>query len=287
MFKSVFRPTTTLLLLPLCAAIVGCSGPAVSDTAPASDTAETSQTASAEPLNVDDLATVLKTYVDEQGLVDYVGLQGDRQDLDQFNDSLAAVTPEDYAAWSEADQIAFWINAYNSLTLKSIINQSPLKASIKDITGVWRIRKHKIVDGSKTLDNIEHQTLRVDFNEPRIHAALVCAAISCPKLRTEPFVGDRLDEQLDDQSRDFINSSQGLQIKPDEGTVYLSSIFQWFGDDWLKTYGVEDGFAGSASEKAVLNFVSQYVSDEDAAYLKAGDYKVKYLNYDWSLNLQS
>ncbi|MEM8639713.1 MAG: DUF547 domain-containing protein [Cyanobacteria bacterium P01_G01_bin.54] len=284
--KNRTKAITPFLILPILATLVGCSSAAISDSD--ATTAETEQLASAEvALNNADFARVLSTYVDDQGLVDYVALQGDRQALDAYNTALATVTPETYASWSEAEQIAFWVNAYNSLTLKSIIDQEPLKASIKDITGVWRIRKHEILSDAKTLDNIEHQTLRVDFNEPRIHAALVCAALSCPKLRQEPYVGDRLDAQLDDQSRQFINSPQGVQIKPEDGIVYLSAIFKWFGEDWVATYGVEDGFAGNENEKAVLNFVSQYVSDEDARYLEAGDYTIQYLEYDWSLNQQS
>ncbi|MGB0561950.1 MAG: DUF547 domain-containing protein [Spirulinaceae cyanobacterium] len=284
----------TLLLLPLLATLVSCSTATVSDASDpnASDsnaaTADTEQASNAAaPLNDEDFATVLTTYVDDQGMVDYEALQGDRQALDAYNAGLAGVTPETYASWSEAEQIAFWVNAYNSLTLKSIIDQDPIKASIKDIVGVWRIRKHEILSDAKTLDNIEHQTLRVDFDEPRIHAALVCAAMSCPKLRQEPFVGDRLDEQLDDQSRQFINSDLGLQIDRDAGVVYLSAIFQWFGEDWIPSYGVEEGFAGNENERAVLNFVSEYVSEEDARYLEAGDYEVQYLDYDWSLNQQS
>lgn len=279
--------TKTLVLLPLLAALVGCSGQAVSESTSSSETTTQTATSGDDVLAAKDFTQVLNTYVNDQGMVDYKALQSDRATLDQFNADLAAITPETYESWSEEDQIAFWVNAYNSLTLKSIIDQDPLKASIKDINGVWRGRKHDIASDAKTLDNIEHQTLRVDFNEPRIHAALVCAAMSCPPLRTEPFVGDRLDEQLDDQSRTFVNSDQGLQIKPEEGTVYLSAIFKWFGEDWIKTYGTEEGFTGNKNEKAVLNFVSQYLDAEQVGYLKAGDYKVRYLPYDWSLNIQS
>lgn len=229
---------------------------------------------------------VLSTYVDDSGRVDYVGLQQSRQPLDTFNDGLAVIDETTYNSWSEADQIAYWVNAYNSLTLKSIVDQTPLKASIKDITGVWRLRKHPIRSEKKTLDNIEHDTLRADFNEPRIHAALVCAAISCPPLRTEVFTGDNLDAQLDDQVVQWLAQTDGLKIDQAAGEVRLSKIFSWFGDDWIPTYGVETGFTGSKAERAVLNFVSNYVSDDDRAYLEAGDYKVSYFDYDWSLNKQ-
>ena len=230
---------------------------------------------------------VLSVYVNNKGLVNYEALQQNREQLDQFNTSLATVDSATYESWSEADQIAFWINAYNSLTLMSIVDETPLKGSIKDILGVWRIRTHPVLNESKTLDNIEHNTLRANFNEPRIHAALVCAALSCPNLRTEPFVGDRLDAQLDEQMRQFLAAPKALKIDREAGVVSLSMIFQWFGDDWTPTYGTNEGFTGSPSERAVLNFVSQYVDDRDRAYLKEGNYQIRYLNYDWALNIQS
>ena len=229
---------------------------------------------------------VLETYVDETGMIDYAALQQDRQALDEVNAAIAIVSDETYNSWTEAEQIAYWVNAYNSITLASIINQEPIKASIKDIPGVWRITKHPVQSDNKTLDNIEHQELRANFNEPRIHAALVCAAISCPPLRTEPFTGESLDAQLDDQVEKFLAKPDGLRIDQAEGKVYLSTIFEWFGEDWIPTYGTDQGFAGSASERAVLNFISNYVSEEEKAYLMAGDYQVSYINYDWSLNSQ-
>ncbi|MBE7383350.1 MAG: DUF547 domain-containing protein [Leptolyngbya sp. SIO1E4] len=229
---------------------------------------------------------VLETYVDETGMIDYAALQQDRQALDEVNAAIAIVSDETYNSWTEAEQIAYWVNAYNSITLASIINQEPIKASIKDIPGVWRITKHPVQSDNKTLDNIEHQELRANFNEPRIHAALVCAAISCPPLRTEPFTGESLDAQLDDQVEKFLAKPDGLRIDQAEGKVYLSTIFEWFGEDWIPTYGTDEGFTGSASERAVLNFISNYVSEEEKAYLMAGDYQVSYINYDWSLNSQ-
>lgn len=232
-------------------------------------------------------AEVLATYVDETGFVDYEGLQQNRQPLDDYNAALAAVTEETYNTWTEAEQIAFWMNAYNSVTLASIINQEPIKDSIKDIIGVWRITKHPVRGEARTLDNIEHQQLRVDFNEPRLHAAIVCAAVSCPPLRAEPFTGENLDEQLEDQVVQFLAKPDGFKIDKAAGVVHLSMIFNWFGEDWIPTYGTDEGFAGNESERAVLNFVSNYVSEEDKAYLQEGNYQVNYIDYDWSLNVQS
>ena len=237
--------------------------------------------------DIDALDQVLKSYVDEQGLVDYLALQSDRQDLDAYNASIALVEDETFEEWSEDQQIAYLINAYNSLTLKSIIDEDPIKGSIKDILGVWKLNRHPLMQQKVTLDNIEHAKLRVDYQEPRIHAALVCAAISCPYLRTEAYRAETLDEQLDDQVKIFLSREEAFKIDRAKGEVSLSSIFSWFGEDWVPQYGTKEGFTGSDNERAVLNFISQYVSPEDQSYLKAGDYKVTYSYYDWSLNRQS
>ena len=117
--------------------------------------------------------------------------------------------------------------------------------------------------------------------------SLVCAAISCPLLRNEPFRGETLDAQLEDQVQTFLAKEDGFWIDQAEGKVYLSTIFQWFGEDWIPSYGVEDGFAGNEAERSVLNFISNYVSAEEKAYLEAGEYDVVYIDYDWSLNDQS
>lgn len=235
----------------------------------------------------DEYAEVLKTYVDKDGFVDYKELQLNRQKLDRFNQSFALVSQETYDSWDEKEQIAFWVNAYNSFTLQSIIDQDPLKGSIKDILGVWKVRRFKIVEDSKTLDNIEHKTLRPNYNEPRVHAIINCASISCPILRNEPYTGEKLEEQLEEQTKHWINSPHGIQIDREDNKVSLSAIFDWFGSDWEKDYAIEEGkFTGNTKQRATLNFISQYVSDEDREYLEAGEYEIRYIDYDWNLNIQ-
>jgi hypothetical protein len=231
-------------------------------------------------------ARVLQAYVNETGLVDYPALQANPQPLQEFVATLGTVAPSQYAAWSKNEKIAFLINAYNALTLAAIIEQKPLKNSIKDIFGVWNFTKHRVMGTEKTLDNIEHNILRKDFQEPRIHAALVCAARSCPPLRREPYVGSQLSTQLDDQVRRWLASGQGLQINRPQRQVKISAIFKWFGEDWQPQYSTTGQFKGSEKERAVLNFISNYVTPPDKDYLARGNYRLQYLNYDWSLNRQ-
>ena len=234
--------------------------------------------------------------VDDRGLVDYGALKADRGGLDAFVESLAAMDKSEYDGWGEKERIAFWINAYNGLTLKAIIDHYPIKpsktlsliypeSSIRQIPGVWKKLTFDVMGEPLTLDHIEHQVLRKEFNEPRIHMALVCAAISCPSLRNEPFTGDRLDGQLDDQTRRFLAAPGKFRIDRDSAAVHLSAIFKWFGDDFVEAYGVEGRFLDhSEKERAVLNFISRYLSEGDAAWLESKGPSIEHLKYDWTLN---
>ncbi|AFY40285.1 protein of unknown function DUF547 [[Leptolyngbya] sp. PCC 7376] len=275
------------LLIPAFIGVNGCFASPSSQTSSPAIAQETPANSTTENADTETFAEVLSTYVDAEGLVDYKTLQKNRQQLDAYNASLQQLDPATYETWSEEAKIALLINAYNSLTLKAIIDESPIKESIRDISGVWRFNRHGILQDEKTLNNIEHDILRVDFNEPRIHAALVCAAVSCPYLRQEPYTAENLDAQLDDQVRIFLSRKEVFEIDREKGEVRISAIFDWFKEDWIASFGTDEGFAGNEGERAVLNFITEYISAEESDYLRAGDYKVKYSNYDWSLNEQS
>ena len=274
------------LSVPLLLAVAGCNAlNRASIGQNVSSPPESSQIASIEKdFSYQDYEEVLQTYVSDRGLVDYSGLQGNREQLDRFVQSMGAVSPQLYQSWNEERQLAFLINAYNAFTLQSIIDQNPLK-SIREIPGVWKWRKFSLAGEQITLNDIEHETIRKEFDEPRIHAALVCAAISCPPLLNEPYTGEKLQQQLEDRSARWIESEHGLQIDRDSNTVYLSAIFDWFGKDWLNQYQTQK-FVGNEKKRASLNFASQYLTPDEARYLQQENYKVRYLDYDWSLNQQ-
>ncbi len=248
------------------------------------------------PFSYDEYETLLAEFVDGQGLVDYRGLKQNRSGLEDFSLSLARVGSETYAGWKEEEQVAFWINAYNALTLKAIVAHYPIESSflaslrfprnsIRQISGVWDELLFSVMNEKVTLDQIEHRILRPRFKEPRIHVALVCAAMGCPPLRDEPFIGGRLEAQLDDQCRRFLADPKKFLIDRDRGRVFLSPILEWYGKDFVPTYAIEEGFSGQDKVKrATLNFAAEYVDAGDRAYLKNGDYEVEYLDYDWSLN---
>jgi hypothetical protein len=243
-------------------------------------------------------ADVLTTYVDDTGMVDYAGLKANRDKLDRFGQAMASLDRKEFDSWTDDQKIAFWINAYNALTLQVIIDHYPIEPSwlgslrfpdnsIRQISGVWDEITFPVMGKEMTLDQIEHDTLRADFDEARIHMALVCAAMGCPPLRNEAYTGPNLDGQLDDQSRRFLRNPKKFRIDQPNAVVYLSSIFSWFGEDFIPEYGIAEPFGDfSRTEAAVLHFVSLYVPKKEKEYVKAGNYSVDYLDYDWSLNEQ-
>ncbi|MHC4703653.1 MAG: DUF547 domain-containing protein, partial [Planctomycetota bacterium] len=147
-----------------------------------------------------DYDSVLKAFVNDKAMVNYAGLKAKRRQLDEFAASMGKLTSEAYENWNDKDKVAFWLNAYNALTLKAIIDNYPIKSSffrsrvypknsIRQIPGVWKKMTFKVMGKDLTLNHIEHEILRKKFDEPRIHMAMVCAAMGCPPLRYEPYRG--------------------------------------------------------------------------------------------------
>jgi len=260
--------------------------------------AETSEKSEAAAFSYDDYAAVLKR-VDENGLVDYRKLKKEPQQLKNFQKALSQLSRERYESWSKDEQLAFWINAYNGLTLAAIVDHYPIqssvlkslafpKNSIRQINGVWKKLTFNVMGRDVTLNHIEHDIVRKEFKRPEIHMALVCAALSCPALRNEPFRAETLESQFENESRRFVSHPLKFKMDRAEKVVYLSKIFKWFGQDFVERFLPESGFAGHDSKRrASLHFVSLHVSDADAGYLQNQTYQVKYLDYDWSLNEQS
>ncbi len=216
---------------------------------------------------------ILKKYVNEQGMVNYKALQGDSLVLNAYLQELSTNLPS--KSWTENDQLAYWINAYNAFTLQRIIRAYPVK-SIKDLGGsktlvntVWDQDFFTLGGNKFSLNDIEHRIIRKQFDDNRIHAALVCAAMSCPRLRREAFTGPRLNEQLDDQSRYFVNNPAKNKLTPPD-KPQVSSIFKFFSQDFKKN--------GSIS---VQDFVNRYADQK----IKP-DATLTYMDYNWALNDQ-
>ncbi len=243
--------------------------------------------------------SVLAEFVNDSR-VDYAALQIRQQALGRYVEQLGEVSADEFEGWSEAEQIAYLINAYNAFMMKMVIDNYPIKArsffsmdrhvypnnSVRQIKGVFDGIRHRAAGEELTLDDIEHGRLRTDYNEPRIHFALVCAAMSCPPLREEAYRGDILDEQLDDQGRAFLNDPRENRLERERGRVHLSKIFDWFGDDFVQ-FAPESGYQGDDKVRGVLAFVSRYLLDRDVEFLMNGDYRVEFESYDWTLNDQA
>ncbi|MEK7684928.1 MAG: DUF547 domain-containing protein [Verrucomicrobiota bacterium] len=217
---------------------------------------------------------LLKQHVSD-GWVDYARLKADPKPRSAYLDQLAAVTEAEFSQWSEKARLAFLINLYNAATLKLIVDHYPVR-SIKDIGGLfsspWKQEAVRLFGRVTTLDAVEHDILRKLYAEPRIHFALVYAAKGCSPLRREAYVASRLDEQLDDQARLFLASQEKNRVVANERTVYLSPIFKWFAGDFEKHSG------------SVLTFIEPYLPEADRRALAGHGLKIRYTDYDWSLN---
>jgi len=212
--------------------------------------------------------------------VNYRDLAKNRQPLDNYLASLSAVEPVQYESWTQEQQLAFLINAYNGFTLQLIIDnidkfESGEADSIRNLGGLfsspWEKSFFTLLSEKRTLDWVEHEKIRVDFDEPRIHAALVCAAVSCPKLRAEAFTGKNLEAQLENQMVTFLSDRDKNGI--DDKGIYLSKIFDWYREDfdglrnYLRTYSgaLSDG-SGNGDN---MNFQSL---------------NIRFVDYNWKLN---
>lgn len=204
------------------------------------------------------------------GKVDYVALKNNPHPLDNYLRGVAKLDPQALNSMPGKEKIAFYINVYNALTLKVITAHYPVK-SIKDIPGVWDKIKFKVAGRELTLNQIEHEILRKEFQEPRIHFALVCASGGCPELAREPFSGESLDGQIEREARKFINDKTKVRLDRSNRTLYISSIFKWFAEDFGD----------------IIKFISKYLPEDDAEFIVETKTKIKYLNYDWSLNEKS
>jgi len=228
------------------------------------------KTYDAKPIDHAQWDKLLKKHVSEKGFVDYAGFKKDAAELKKYLDLVSQNAPAD--SWSKDDQLAYWINAYNAFTVQLILDNYGV-SSIKDIGSKikipfvntpWDVKFINIEGKKMDLNNIEHGVIRKKFAEPRIHFALVCAAKSCPKLRNEAFTGAKLNEQLDDQGRDFLNDNTKNIVTKDKAS--LSKILSWYGGDFTKTQPMNEW----------VNKYSKVKMDKDAS--------ISHLNYNWELN---
>lgn len=217
---------------------------------------------------------VLKARV-RDGLVDYQALKASPGDLDGYLAELAAVNEPVFDKWTAPQRLAFLINLYNAATLRLIADHYPIK-SIKKIGGLfrgpWDQPVVRLFGRTITLDVLEHQILRVQFDEPRLHFAIVCAARGCPPLRAEAYTAGQLEQQLNDQGKVFLRTASKNSVDLPTRTLTLSPIFKWFAADFERGHG------------SVIRFVAPFFPDRIRRELDKSGWRVKYSAYDWSLN---
>ena len=224
------------------------------------DTTEVKNTAPVEVFNHTSLDALLKANVSAAGNVNYEGFRKNRTALRAYITSLGENMPTE--AWTRDDRLAYWMNAYNAMTIDLILRNLPLK-SIKDIDKPWNQRLWKLSEKWYNLDEIEHKILR-KMNDPRIHFGINCASFSCPPLLNEAFTSDKVDAQLDFLAKQFVNDTQRNTISA--SSIKVSKIFTWFAKDFKK-----DG--------SLIDFLNKYSNTPIN-----GNAKKSYRDYDWSLN---
>ncbi len=227
----------------------------------------------------DPWARVLAGYVDEEGLVDYTGLGG--EGYDDLKTFIRTVGITDSSGFSETEQLAFWINAYNAITVYQVVQRYPIE-SVREVgillglVGGFFKQEYRVANRERTLDNIEHDILRPTYNDPRIHWTLVCAAFGCPRLLRRPYVATDLDPMLTELSFEFMASPRALYIDDDNVILWVSSYFDWYGGDF-------EAKAGS-----IIDYILGHAPTDKAAWIREhrDTMRVQFIDYDWTLNDQ-
>ncbi|NIP26390.1 MAG: DUF547 domain-containing protein [Phycisphaerae bacterium] len=251
----------------------------------------------------DKFAGILSEFVDDKGMVDYRRLKLKRGKLKRLLGEFTKLDRKEYNSWSKEDKIAFWINAYNMRMLHIIIDNYPIESyRIFHLLPGWEpdsilhlnkriggIKKQKfyIMDEVFTLPQVEELFLRKGFDEPRAFFALFYATLSSPPLRNEPYSGDKLYKQLEDQAGKFISSPLGFRIDRKKRRVYLSVILKptWFGSGFISKYGTNKKFKDEEPAiRAVLGFITNYISEQDKRFLEVDNYSIEYMKPSWRLN---
>ena len=233
-------------------------------------------------------AEVLANHVQWQegghnSLVDYTALQATPEDLQRYLEALSGVAAAEFERWPRDEQLAFLINAYNAFTLKLIIDHYPVD-SIRDIGSFWQSpwkrRFFTLLGEEMHLDQIEHEIIREPgrYDEPRIHFAVNCASIGCPALRPEPFTAVELEAQLEDSTKRFLGDTSRNRYR--DGSLEVSSIFKWYREDF------ERGWRGADTLASFLALYADALGLDGGAreQLASGRLKIRFLDYDWSLN---
>lgn len=209
----------------------------------------------------------------QNGLVDYAGLKSDPQPLDRYLAMLRYVEPGQLSA---QEQMAFWINAYNACVFKGVLDHYPIR-SVKDVQGFFDKLTYPIGGETLTLNQIESKGRAL--GDWRVHFAVVCASTSCPTLRAETYLPERLDAQLSEQAQQFLrNPEHGMRVDETKRVLWVSKIFKWYAKDFVRK--------GPLTSESLLLVLRRHA---DPALLRQAEQRplaLNFLEYDWTLNDQ-
>lgn len=265
--RSHFRSVLFAVALAACSQSVSVQSEAV----------ETKSEEGVEAFSHDTFDEVLRTYVNDEGYVDYPGLKKNRVGLDAYVGQLAAASPKSNPELfpTEDHALAYWINAYNALIMRAVIDAYPVDSvtGIMVAHGVFNRLKFPVGGKDMTLDDIEKGTLLVEWDVPEVHWAITCASMGCPKIDPAAWTADGIHDRLHREGETYLNSPSGLQIDTASGTVRITKYFKWYGDD----------FGGDA-----LAYIRPFLTEEHRAQLEGiADPEIEFMDYDWRLNDQA
>lgn len=223
----------------------------------------------------------------KEGLVDYEGMAED-SDFQDYLQWLGQARPSDFE--SRAARMAFWVNAYNAHAIKGVLVHSGLLRpettpqegkprppglieSVQNVKDFFDEKTHRVAGKDYSLNQIEKDILLPRFRDARLHFVLVCAAMGCPALPSEAFTAENIEKRMQETGRQFLNNPAKNRLKKSERTLYLSQIFNWY----LKDF--EQG-------RPLLDYVKPYLSEEERKFIEDNEIRVRFLEYDWSLNKQ-
>ncbi|MFM9968471.1 MAG: DUF547 domain-containing protein [Burkholderiales bacterium] len=230
---------------------------------------------------------------DKASRLSYAGMAADRAALKAYLDALSAVSEGEFKAWTKPRQMAFLLNAYNAYTVEKILTRYPNLKSIRDFGTVfgnpWKDKFFRLFGRDAWLDHLEHDLLRAKgvYDEPRIHFAANCASLGCPMLREEAYVGERLEAQLEEQTRRFLSDRSRNRFNPKTSRLEVSRIFDWYKEDWTSGYrGISVDVAPIVSREQYFARYAALLADApaDRNIIFQGKAALEFLDYDWALN---
>lgn len=238
---------------------------------------------------------VLRRVVDENGRVDYMALVGDTRDLDRYYRLLATYSPDSHPQMfpTPRDRLAYWINAYNAATIKTVLTYYPI-ASVVDVrppmifffmpakSGFFLFQRQRLGGREISLYGLENAIIRRRFMDPRYHFALNCASNSCPRLPAEAFEAQHLERQLERETRKFLSDEGNFKIDHSTQRIYLSAIFGWYEKDFIRW--TETRYPGRKG--SLPAYIRPYLTEDKRMQLDAATstYAIHFFPYDWGIN---